>query len=456
MKELTEAIAGYLDHIWMSLADRLGRRPNGDYSSAKVRFTPAAAQRWFEEEFEKDSTWDKLVRTCAEIFSKEGHDKRKWGGAIRNWMRRGGTYLSLLDGVRPNPAEVAEALLRDGQATEDRVVFLAPLEGMGFTKTEMDFGDFQILQPNAEQLELLLGMPANRIFYPYAATSTKRLTDHWYIRCEMREGRKLGHTYDPLALVFGGPVLPEYTHLPPRIEAPLKSLILWDEQPYGLGIDSWIGFISIPFVIIAQDNPFKAPRPAPPIGHFRFYQPIMIDDEEIGEEPGRLIDLAAEDTIRFEVFIREVTVQLQKIRSRGEPWEFVDHGLNYLLKGFFSDGLDQLIWHIVALEAFLGEKDSDISLTEQLSKRVAAIHSGDSGRSEAASKEFKNLYKIRLLSQKCLVLSARIHGSRGPRPRNGCFGFSADFQQAVGRAGGPRWRQPRAPGGCPLSAWPCC
>jgi hypothetical protein len=73
--------------------------------------------------------------------------------------------------------------------------------------------------------------------------------------------------------------------------------------------------------------------------------------------------------------------------------------------------------------------------------------------------KMKQAYKekhIRLLSQKCLVLSARIHGSRGPRPRNGCFGFSADFQQAVGRAGGPRWRQPRAPGGCPLSAWPCC
>ena len=310
-------------------------------------------------------------------------------------MRRGGTYLSLLGGVQPKPVEVAEALLKDVRATEDRVVLLAPLEGIGFTKTEMDFGDFQILQPKAEQLEVLLGMLANRIFYPHAATSTKRLTDHWYIRCEMRKDRKLGPTYDPLALVFGGPVLPEYTHLPPRIEAPLKSLILWDEQRYGLGIDFWIGFVSIPFVIVAQDNPFKAPRPAPPIGDFRFYQPIMIDGQEVGEEPGRLIDLTAEDTVRFEVFIRKVTVQLQKIRSMGELWEFVDHGLNYLLKGFFSDGLDQLIWHIVALEAFLGGKDSDISLTEQLSKRVAAIYSGDSGRSEAASKEFKDLYKIR-------------------------------------------------------------
>jgi hypothetical protein len=95
-----------------------------------------------------------------------------------------GGHTSLYSGVQPKPVEVAEALLKDVQATEDRVVLLAPLKGMGFTKTEMNFGDFQILQLKAEQLEVPLGMLANRIFYPHAATSTKRLTDHWYIRCE--------------------------------------------------------------------------------------------------------------------------------------------------------------------------------------------------------------------------------------------------------------------------------
>ena len=82
-------------------------------------------------------------------------------------MRRGGTYLSLLGRVQPKPVEVAEALLKDVRAAEDRLVLLAPLEGIGFTKTKMDFGDFQILQPKAEQLEVLPGMLANRIFYPH-------------------------------------------------------------------------------------------------------------------------------------------------------------------------------------------------------------------------------------------------------------------------------------------------
>ncbi len=395
MRELSNAMAGYLDRAQSSLADRLGRRFDGGHFPDKVLPTPAAARGWFDE-LEEDSTWDKLVQTCAHILGKkEEHRRPSLGHPVKSWMRRGGTYLALLGGVQPNPVEVAEALLKDLQATEDRILFLAPLEGLEFIKTEMDFGDFQILRPQPEELEVLLGMPANRVFYPYAATSIKRLTDHWYIRCELREDRKLGPAYDPIELRWGGPVRPEYTDLPLRIEPPLKCLILWDEQPYDLDLDHWIGFVSIPFVIAVSDNPFKPPPAAPPIGDFRFYQPVIIDNEEVGEEPGRLIDLDAEGTAQFELFIRAVTVQLQRIRSVGKPWEFVDHGLNYLLKGFFSDGLDQLIWHIVALEALLGEKESDTSLTEQLSKRVAAFHSGGPERGRAASKEFKTLYTIR-------------------------------------------------------------
>lgn len=394
MKELTDALAEYLDHVWAGLLLRLGLEDLGCHSP-KVFPAPAGARDWFEG-FEKDLTWDKLAKNCDRVFGAQKNGERIWRGLIRNWMRRGGVYLSIFDGVRQNPAEVAEALFKDMRTTEDSVVLLAPLEGIGFSKREMNFGDFQIQQLEAAELETLLGTRANQIFYPYAATSTERLTDHWYLRCMIRQGRTLGRVYPaPWFLeTFGGPIPPKYTHLPPEIETPLKSIILWDEQESGLGIDYWVSFVSIPFVITVSDNPFRAPRPAPPIESFTSYQTEVFDNKE-SEVSQKLVDLTAKGTEQFEQFIRIINAQLQAIRLVGTPWGFVDHALNYMLKGFFSDGLDQLIWHVVALEAFFGERSADESVTEQLSKRVAVIHSGDPGRGVVALKEFKTLYKIR-------------------------------------------------------------
>ncbi len=61
---------------------------------------------------------------------------------------------------------------------------------------------------------------------------------------------------------------------------------------------------------------------------------------------------------------------------------------------------------------------ADIGATAR-SGRIALHHARARSRSAL---------NFRLLSQKCLMLTAGVHGSRGPRPRNGCFGFSANFQ----------------------------
>lgn len=394
MRELVEAMTNYLGHVRTNLAAHLGRAQDRGYFSAKVFPVPTAVKDWFET-FEGDLAWNNLAKTCARLFGKERRgEEERWKSRIRHWMRRKGTYLSLLDGVRPDPVEVAGALAKDITVTEDRIVLLAPLEGLGFAKTEMDFGDFQIFQPWADQLEVLLGTRANRIFYPYAAISTERLTDHWYLRCETKEERNLDRTNPPWFLdTFGGPVPAQYTHFSPRIEALLKSLILWDEQEYGLDLDYWMQFVSIPFVIEVTDNPFQGPRAAPPIGDFTSYQPMIFDGEEVGEEPLKIIDLDTKDTAKFEAFVREVTAQIQGIRSFGKAWEFVDLGLKYLLKGFFSDGLEQILWHIVSLEAFLGERGRGV--TDRLLRRVGAISSEDPARSKEASETFKKLHDLR-------------------------------------------------------------
>ena len=237
------------------------------------------------------------------------------------------------------------------------------------------------------------------MFYPQAVTSTRRLTDHWYLRCETQQERpKLGKIYATWELV-GGPVQPTYTSLDVRIEVPLKLVTLWNWQadprlPLGNdfeGNDPWLPF-SVPFILLARDNPFETPPAAPPVEKLEYEPSLNAFGEEVGEVPTCLWGLNQDETAQFELFLGSTVSQWKSVREVGEAWRFLDRGLNYLLKGFFSGGSDQLLWHIVALEAFLGGKRGG---TDRLARRVAAIYSDDQARSDLAKKAFKELYKLR-------------------------------------------------------------
>lgn len=401
MNELIEAITGYLETVGSGLKARLGREADSNYFSGKIRPVPGAVRTWFEE-WEDHPTWNPLIRACARIFSQEGHTASltRYDRALKNWLRRRGTYLKILYGTAPNPTEVADELVKDFRTTWDRVTFLVLLEGVAFTKAELDFGEFQIIRPKADYLEDLLTIPVNRMFYPQAVTSTKRLTDHCYLRCETQQKRlKLGKISATWELV-GGPVQPAYTGLDVRIEAPLKLVTLWNWQAEPRSTsgndfqanDPWLPF-SIPFILLERDNPFESPPPAPPVEKLEYEPTLNAFGEEDGEVPTCLWGLNKDETAQFEVFLRTTLTQWNSVREVGGDWGFLDLGLNHLLKGFFSSGLDQLLWHIVALEAIMGEKG--LGVTNRLARRIAAIFSGDQATSDSAKKAFQELYELR-------------------------------------------------------------
>lgn len=397
MKELAEAFASYLDHVSVRIMDRLGRTRNESDSTKKVRPIPAAVRAWFEE-CEQGENWDRLVAICNNVLGTESQRRTaRWQAALKHWMRRGSTYWSLLDGIRPDPAAAAESFADATNAREGRVVYLALLDGVYFRGREddvMDFGDFQVFRPTTTYLESLLGIPVNRIFYPRAVTSTERLINHWYLRLERRESLPpvCGMLYDPE--MFAGAISPMYTEFHPAIETALKRLILCDQlgPREEFHPDGWVK-ISVPFIIRANENPLVAPPPAPPIENLAYQPALDADGEEVGEQPTTLIHLAAQQTAKFEQSIRNVHGQLEKIHSIGEQWQFVDLGLNYLIKGYFSEGIEQLIWHIISLEALLGEERTEI--VERISTRVSALYSEDRERRLAAARDFKTLYEMR-------------------------------------------------------------
>ncbi len=390
---LARSLAAYLDHV-SSVIDQRLNKSSADHTSLRVLPLAAAVRSWFEE-CERDPTWHSLVDACADAFRGGEHRRlARWQSALGHWCRRAGLYRDILEGRHPNGTSTAEALEGAARVREDRVVRLALLGGVCFSKAVMDFGSFQIIRPSAEYLGELLCISINRLFYPNAATSIDRLTDHWYLRYEATEVRPRLGSIVLTEGMFGGPVRPRYSEFDPRLEELLKVLVLSGHlgQREEYHSNGWLG-ASIPFVIEARDNPFRPPPPAPPIGNLS-YEPLFDNNgEEEGERPTALIHLNQLETAECESFVRHLEARLRCIHTASKEWQqFVDRGLGYLVKAYFADGIEQLIWHIVALEAFVGEERR---VKEGIATRIAALYGQDLETSKAACKDFKDLYEMR-------------------------------------------------------------
>ena len=270
LQSLREAFAGYLAHVSSFLTVRRGRPVTS--GPLTVLPIPAASRQWFNDA-EHGPTWEALVATSARIFSGEGHGKAAswWASALGHWFRRRGVYLGLLANSMLDPGSAFEQLVADVRAESDSTTLLTLLEGVRFSKQCLEFDAFSLVQPTPKDLEEMLQIPVDRVFYPHALASTERLTDHWYLRTHaVTPRRKIARIYleDP----FGDPLRPIYSPFPDVVEAALGTVILWDWQhrhfPSGeeefAGNDPWRPF-EVPFVIAAGNNPFERPRPAPPI-----------------------------------------------------------------------------------------------------------------------------------------------------------------------------------------------
>lgn len=102
----------------------------------------------------------------------------------------------------------------------------------------------------------------------------------------------------------------------------------------------------------------------------------------------------------FVSFTRSINDVLARLMAHSE-WRFLDIALGFLIKAFFSEGLQQLLWHISVVESLLGEKKEGI--TELLSRRVACILGKTRKERASVYKSFKKLYDFR---------SDLVHGNR--------------------------------------------
>src|SRR5574341_2023427 len=61
MTELLDAIADYMNHVWMNLTFRLGREPDARQASTRVQPMEGAVRYWFGE-IEDSPAWRRLIK----------------------------------------------------------------------------------------------------------------------------------------------------------------------------------------------------------------------------------------------------------------------------------------------------------------------------------------------------------------------------------------------------------
>ena len=190
-----------------------------------------------------------------------------------------------------------------------------------------------------------------------------------------------------------------------EIENALKRMVLfdWESQFF----ESGIGF-DIPVIFKFDDNLIGYPSFAPDLSVLTTETYVWADsrlDEEIERERVPfLFHHTPEETLALRLFLETTGSALASLKNKRRGWEFIEVALGFLVKGFFSKGFAQLLWHITVIESLLGEKSE--GLAQKLSERLSRIW-GETSTGIC----FKKLYDYRcdLVHGNREVLSHTIH-----------------------------------------------
>jgi hypothetical protein len=320
---------------------------------------------------------------------------------VENFLRRSGTYLKIYRHERADvPALVSKFMELKSSTRATKTRYLAPVYSVDFAG-DADLGDFEIRNFPPDDLARILDLSNNAPFYggyPQDAAHLRRLSEHWFIDTSEQRIRgplELGFAtevdFDALAAVDKA-----FTQFPKPVERAVELLTLWDwegseqnRHPYTSQQHQfdkradWYKF-SVPGVITIDEDWLDHPSGVPDLPSVDTTSMFDQDGEEVGEGPS--YPCYVSDIPEFTARLRALHGSLQTAKRRME-WSFIPLALGFLTKAFLADGLEDLLWHIVVLEALMGERTR---IQEMISTRLAHIldHKGVADR-------FKELYRFR-------------------------------------------------------------
>ena len=353
---------------------------------------------------EEAQEFSALATALGEEYDRPG-DLRiigQWEHRVRNYMRLSGYYRRVRDADARPPAEETERFEGAIESQQTVVHFLAPLEYLEMDEERLDFIGFQIRRFSTAELDAITSNETRRLFYPYAHLDTATLSDYWFIYATQTTD---GDEPYSAGIDLSGRISVSYSDYPDPVQEACRYLSLCDwgtnpmfgdlapKQPVRANYENWNGPFRphIPFVILAADSLSDGPPGAPQMGQLG-REPNLDSEtgEEMGERPTR--GLWLDDSAAFKVFMDRCIELVDSIRPRAALWEYAETALNFLLKGFLSEGFDQLLWNMVAMEAVAGQRRGT---TRLLAKRIARICGNDHGDEGRVEDRFDALRDLR-------------------------------------------------------------
>jgi hypothetical protein len=368
------------------------------------------------KELETNPLFHDLVTETRHTFSgflpKEGRGdlindiyKGEWEYRIKNFFRRSNIYYDVYLKNNIDIDLVFDKYIEAFQRTEINEYYLAPLDYVSFAENCMDFGQFKIKKFTIKELNEIFQNRINKIFYTNAFIDAEQIEEYWFlcfsksipapeiglIHLEDAEGMDVCH------------VDIEYANYPAEILPFLKSLSLFDWgsdwlKEYKRQIKDievgWLRF-NIPLVFIINDNLLDSPNHAPNLSLLKKVQYYDEDGEDICFSRLLYIDLDNAKTRKFKEFIDNTHRLLLSVKTEENNWQFFDIAINSFLKAFFSNGIEQILWYMISIEALLGQVEKS---TENIANRMSRILGRTNEEKKTIKKKFKGekgLYDFR-------------------------------------------------------------
>ncbi len=396
-----------LEEVWERYASlvkkQLGRLPLEETPKGTLRLVRNRITEVREtiDRLEKSREFSSLVQTVRSTVMAAGYHKGNlsfWEHAIRSALRRSGFYFRLANAHHVSSKAMLRRLVGLFERKERNITYLAPMEYATFSANRISGETFEIRTYSNAELDSLLDVSVDQLFYPWAVIDTSFLSSYWFIVVKEKKPIPPLGTFN-LDLASVGKVSINYSPYPP-LERAIQRLALLDWQPDYTRDHSerkewqgWLGF-HIPFVLRVSDNLLEAPRPAPNLSSLEtepYFDPAT--GEELGEKPAWYINFDEQETEAFTRRLSTVDKLLRDNQTVESVWPFISRGLGFLVKGFFAKGLEQLLWHITVIEALLGENRAGV--TTRLARRIGLILGSSESERKAIRKQFEQVYDFR-------------------------------------------------------------
>lgn len=292
---------------------------------------------------------------------------------------------------------------------------LCPLD-LADNLPELTFGSARVAQFSAEALALLFDAPRIACAFPTQILDAKRLAQFQWLIVEEEivldpqpEARAMSFMYTNLNQDFGE-IDPHLGRFPPAVEAALFFLILapWEQWSTMPEVD-WRGF-RVPWIYTVDEDLFIQPDP-PPSADSLTLEPWIIEQggEEVELERPTELPLADDAKVGLSLCTDHAWRKLEAARATPLFETPIAH---FLVRAFLSDGMDEVMAHLTAIEAAVGlemdhkkwmrpksDSHKKVSATERVAARIAAVLN-DCESAQA----YRDLFELR---------SSFVHGRAG-------------------------------------------